>query len=128
MNGYSVADASPDNVLFDTDVFVDHLRGARKLPRVAGSYSAITRAELFAGDEKGEPAVRALLALHTEIPVDDEIAEHAGRIRRTSAVRLPDAVVAATALEHGLSLVTRNRRDFAPIRGLRLRDPASIRG
>ena len=127
MSGGSVADAPPDNVLFDTDVFVDHLRGARRLPRVAGSYSVITRAELFAGDEKDEPAVRALLALHTEIPLDDDIAEHAGRIRHTSAVRLPDAVIAATALEHGLNLVTRNRRDFAPIRGLRVRDPAGLR-
>ncbi len=113
------------DVLFDTDVFVDHLRGARRLPGFSGYYSVITRAELFAGDEDDEPAVRALLALHTEIAVDAVIAERAGRLRRVSVIRMPDALVAATALERGLELVTRNRRDFDRIRGLRVRSPAS---
>ncbi len=117
--------ASERNVLFDTDVFVDHLRGARRLPDFSGYYSVITRAELFAGDEDDEPAVRALLALHTEIAVDAIIAERAGRLRRTLMIRMPDALVAATALEHRLELMTRNRRDFDRIRDLRVRSPAS---
>jgi len=118
-----VPDTVERGVLFDTDVFVDHLRGAHRLPQIAGSYSVITRAELFAGQEKDEPAVRALLALHSELAVDSAIAERAGRIRRASDVRMPDALVAATALEHDLNLVTRNRRDFDRIRGLRVRSP-----
>ena len=95
------------------------------MPDFSGYYSVITRAELFAGDERDEPAVRALLALHTEIAVDAIIAERAGRLRRTAMIRMPDALVAATALERGLELVTRNRRDFDRIRGLRVRSPAS---
>ena len=117
--------ASERNVLFDTDVFVDHLRGARRLPDFSGYYSVITCAELFAGDEDDGPAVRALLALHTEIAVDAVIAERAGRLRRTSMIRMPDALVAATALEHHLELMTRNRRDFDRVRDLRVRSPAS---
>ena len=117
--------ASEPNVLLDTDVFVDHLRGARKLPEVSGAYSVITRAELFAGAEKDELAVRALLELHTEFAVDPATAERAGRLRRSASIRLPDALIAATALEHGLDLVTRNRRDFAKVRGLRVREPAA---
>ena len=121
-----MSDASEAKVLLDTDVFVDHLRGARRLPQVTGSYSVITRAELFAGTETDEPAVRALLELHTEVAVDSAIAERAGRLRRTASIRLPDALIAATALEHALDLVTRNRRDFAKVRGLRVRDPAAV--
>jgi predicted nucleic acid-binding protein len=121
-----VPGASEPNVLLDSDVFVDHLRGARKLPEVSGSYSVITRAELFAGAEMDEPAVRTLLELHTEFAVDSATAERAGRLRRSASMRLPDALIAATALEHGLDLVTRNRRDFAKVRGLRVRDPASL--
>ena len=87
----------------------------------------ITRCELFAGDEKEEPAVRGLLALHEQIGVDDAIAERAGRMRRAApGLRTPDALIAATALEHDLELITRKSRDFAGIRGLRLRDPATL--
>ena len=35
---------------------------------------------------------------------------------------LPDALIAATAIEHELGLATRNRSDFEPVRSLRLRD------
>ena len=36
-------------------------------------------------------------------------------------LRLPDALIAATALEHDLQLATRNTKDFASVRGLRMR-------
>ncbi len=116
------------DLLLDTDVFVDHLRGARRLAvkseRVA--YSVITRCELFAGRGTDEEKVRTLLSPFREIGVDRAVAEHAGRLRRTSGVRTPDALIAATALEHGLQLVTRNRRDFERIEGLRWRDPQTL--
>lgn len=80
----------------------------------------LTRAELFAGSSASE-ATSTLLAAFREIPVDRAVAERAGRIRRESGVRLLDGLIAATALEHRLGLVTRNSRDFAAVRGLRLR-------
>jgi len=113
-------------LLFDTDVFVDHIRGARQLPNVEAAYSLITRCELFAGREREEDAVRTLLTLLREIPIDRAVAERAGRLRRGSAIRTPDALIAATAIEHGLKLVTRNRHDFKNIPGLQLHDPASL--
>jgi len=113
----------PD-LLVDTDVLVDHLRGARKLrPRRARMlYSVITRCELFAGRETNEETIRQLLAPFDEIPVGRAIAERAGRLRRaTAALRTPDALIAATAMERHLVLVTRNARDFQPVRGLKVR-------
>lgn len=111
------------DILVDTDVFIDHLRGARQL--LAGRhrlhYSVVARAELFAGNTASD-LVSTLLAPFREIPVDRMVAERAGRIRRESGIRLPDALIAATAIEHNLGLATRNRSDFEPVRSLRLRD------
>ncbi len=110
------------DVLVDTDIFVDHLRGVVELKagRHRLHYSVITRAELFAGTAATD-IVGTLLGPLRELLVDRAVAERAGRIRRESAIRLPDALIAATALEHGLQLATRNRRDFDRVRGLRLR-------
>lgn len=112
------------DLLVDTDVFVDHLRGARELdPRNHRvHYSVITRAELLAGTTASD-SIDILLGPFREIPVDRSIAERAGRIRRETGVRLPDALIAATAIQGGFGLVTRNRGDFERIRGLRLRAP-----
>ena len=111
----------PD-VLVDTDIFIDHLRGAAELKpgRHRLHYSVITRAELFAGATATDLAAR-VLAPFREIPVDRAIAERAGRIRREHGLRIPDALIAATALEQGCSLATRNTKDFGTVRGLRLR-------
>jgi predicted nucleic acid-binding protein len=113
-------------ILVDSDVLVDHLRGHRRF--VAGSdelhVSAVTRAELFSGAATQERRVRRLLEPMVDISVDAAIAETAGRIRRRRPNRLPDALSAATALEHRLTLVTPNVRDFDGIKGLRLRAPS----
>jgi predicted nucleic acid-binding protein len=80
----------------------------------------VTRAELYAGNTATNLSSQ-LLAPFRELAVDRPVAERAGRIAREFGVRLPDALIAATALEHGLGLVTRNRKHFDSIRGLRLR-------
>ena len=110
------------DVLVDSDVFIDHLRGATELKpgRHRLHYSVITRAELFAG-ATGTDLAAQLLAPFREIPVDRPIAERAGRIRREHGLRMPDALIAATAIEHRLGLATRNTSDFAPVHGLRVR-------
>jgi predicted nucleic acid-binding protein len=112
-------------LLLDTDVFVDHLRGARPIePRKdAIHFSVITRCELFAGPAEQEEVVRVLLSAFSEVPVDRAVAELAGRLRRETGTLTPDALIAATALERGLTLVTRNVRDFHRVPRLKLREP-----
>jgi len=110
-------------LLVDSDVCVDHLTGLRRLPRTPRrlSYSVITRAELMAGAAEDQPQVRRLLAGMDEIPVDRRVADRAGLLRReVPGLRLPDALIAATALVQGIPLSTRNLRDFQRVPGLRL--------
>jgi predicted nucleic acid-binding protein len=87
------------------------------------AYSVITRCELFAGSKGDEERLRTLLAPLRELPVDREVAELAGRMRRDRRIATPDALIAATALTHRLTLVTRNRRDFDRVPRLRVRAP-----
>jgi predicted nucleic acid-binding protein len=116
----------PVRILVDSDVLADHLRGQHRF--VPGDdevhVSSITRAELFAAQRGDERRVGRLLEALVELPVDRAVADRGGRIQRAFGARLPDALIAATAIEHGLTLVTRAARDFEMIRGLRLREPA----
>ncbi|HUN77883.1 MAG TPA: type II toxin-antitoxin system VapC family toxin [Solirubrobacteraceae bacterium] len=110
-------------LLLDTDVLIDHLRGHRQLVADDAAISVVTRAELFAGDERQEPAIGALLADYDEVGVDTRIARRAGRVKRQTGLKIADALIAATALEHELPLMTRNRRHFEHVAGLVLHTP-----
>lgn len=101
---------------------MDHLRGARRIDpgRHRLAYSVITRCELFAGRSADEEVLGALLAPFREIGVDRAVAERAGRLRREFGIRTPDALIAATALEHRLTLATRNVRDYQAVRSLKI--------
>ena len=76
------------------------------------------------------PSTRTQISLEpfSELAVDRAVAERAGRLRRSATIRLPDALIAATALEHRLLLVTRNTKNFVGVRGLRLRAVADQPG
>ena len=114
------------DVLVDTDVLIDHLRGHAPFRprRNRVFYSIVTRCELLAGQGGDEDLVRKLLGAFAEIGLDRSVAESAGRIRRSTRISLPDAVIAASAIEFGVPVVTRNRGDYERVPGLRIRTPA----
>jgi predicted nucleic acid-binding protein len=112
-------------ILLDTDVLIDHLRGHRRI-NLADPWwkiSVVTRCELFAGRNADESSLQLILSQLAELPLDSKIAESAGRIRRTAQLHVPDALIAATALEHEIPLMTRNIRHFGRVPGLDLRTP-----
>lgn len=114
------------DLLLDTDVFVDHVRGERAI-RPRGnriSYSVLTRCELFAGHRADEEGLRLLLGSFRELAVDHAVAERAGRLRRAASINTADALVAATAMHHGLTLMTGSRSRYDGLPGLRLRSPS----
>jgi predicted nucleic acid-binding protein len=114
------------DLLVDTDVLIDHLRGHRafRARRDRIFYSVVTRCELFAGQEGDEEPVRRLLAVFAEIELDRTVAEAAGRVRRSTGIPLPDAIIAASAIEFSMPVVTRNRRHFERVPGVRIKSPA----
>lgn len=112
------------DVLVDTDVLIDHLRGTHRLPADLRpvAISVITRCELFAGGDDSV-LLRRFLSPMIELPVDSAIAELAGRTRRETGIATADALIAATALTHRLPLMTRNRRHFDRVAELRVVAP-----
>ena len=60
------------------------------------------------------------------IGLTDEIIDQTIALRRAHKIKLPDAIIAATAIAYDLTLVTRNTPDFKMIGGLRLLDPWSL--
>jgi predicted nucleic acid-binding protein len=64
----------------------------------------------FRGEETA--AVETWLACFPRFPLDDAIAREAVRLRQTRGLKVPDAIILATGVCHGLTLATRNARDF----------------
>ena len=109
---------TPDDDIFVSVIGLSELRyGVERLP--AGR----RRADMEAWLERGIAGrfARGLL------PVDRHVADMWGRLRadldrKGRPVPVVDGLIAATALVHGLTLVTRNVRDFADT-GVGLLDP-----
>lgn len=59
--------------------------------------------------------VRELLSVFRIIYVDQLIADIVVQIRKKRRIKLPDAIIAATAISKNLQLVTRNVEDFENI-------------
>ena len=63
----------------------------------------------------------------TVIPLDQAVTKQTIDLRRKyNKLKLGDAIIAATALVHQLSLITRNVDDFKNIEGLNIIDPHSV--
>ncbi|MGD0693831.1 MAG: type II toxin-antitoxin system VapC family toxin [Terriglobia bacterium] len=65
----------------------------------------------------------AFFAAATILPISDAVLHEAVRLRQQRKMALGDALTAATALVHGLTLVTRNTGDFEWVEGLSLHNP-----
>ena len=91
------------DVLVDTDVFVDHLRGVAELRagRHRLHYSVITRAELFAGTAATD-IVATLLGPLRELPVDRDVAERRGAsgARARSACPTPSSPLPRSSTDY----------------------------
>ena len=63
------------------------------------------------------------IAAHTELPLDEPVIQQTILLRQQHRIKLPDAIIAATALAHNLPLLTRNTSDFSAVPGLYVLNP-----
>jgi predicted nucleic acid-binding protein len=107
------------SVLIDSCILIDFLSGrepAREyLSSIDGAaISLITWMDVMAGSASPaeEAAIRGLLAAFEVLQVDSVVAEEAVVLRRNRRLKLPGAILYATARVHGRSFATRNTKDF----------------
>lgn len=67
----------------------------------------------------------AFFAAATVLPLSSAVVDQAVKLRQLKKMTLGDALIAATALLAGRTLVTRNTKDFEWIAGLKLLNPFS---
>ena len=99
--------------LLDTNAIIYAFNRKLKLPKADYAVSVIARMELLSWPQllqEDELQLRAVLSATTVLPLSSSVQESAIEIRRTAALKLPDSIISATAIDGGYVLVTHDEK------------------
>lgn len=99
-----------EKYLIDTNVLIDAQMG--QLPKNGLRFLA--------------QATQEFIALASIIEIDKKIIDICIDLRKSNRIKLPDAIIAATALGNDITIITNNERDFDKIVGIRCINPHKI--
>jgi predicted nucleic acid-binding protein len=107
--------------VFDTNILIDYLNGHPPAATELGRHtdkviSRITFMEVLVGvrNTTEETQARTFLGTFRTVDLSLLVVEEAIRLRRTMKIKLPDAIIYATAKIETCNLLTRNTNDFGP--------------
>lgn len=107
--------------VFDTNILIDYLNGIEAARSELAQYdirqiSIITFIEVMVGvtNSEEEKAIRGFLSSFVILALTSEIAAETVSMRKNLRLKIPDAIVYATARTQGCILVTRNTKDLRP--------------
>ncbi len=104
--------------VFDTNILIDYLSGIKQAEKEISAYSEacisiISWMEVMTcSDEEDDIFIRSFLGTFQIIPLTQKIAEESVLLRKKYKVKLPDAIIWATAVQQNCFLITRNTKDF----------------
>ncbi|MFI3219438.1 MAG: PIN domain-containing protein [Methylococcales bacterium] len=108
------------NTLLDTNIIIGLLKGNSQAIELlnnihlsACAFSAITRMELLSYpnlNTEEERAINQILANMTRLTISPLIEDLTIQFRHAHRVKLPDAIIAATATAHNLKLLTLDKK------------------
>ena len=121
--------------LIDSNTIIDFCNG--NLPENGRAFlmginpeiSIITNIELFATKnilQEEYELLEKFVAFSVVYDVSKNLIDTTIDIRKTYKIKLPDAIIAATALVYGMTLISRNSKDFDGIDGLEFINPYNI--
>lgn len=124
------------NYLWDTNIVIYFLQNqlslsaerfiAQSLKKHTPSISVITEIELLCwktASKKDYLVLQEFIASIQVIELNPNIKLKTAEIRKNHKVKIPDAVIAATAITQGIRLLTRNVADFKKIDKLDIINP-----
>jgi predicted nucleic acid-binding protein len=123
-----------EQYLIDTNVVSDYLSASFPADGMAlmdtavdavPNISIITQIELLCWntDETTTQNVKNFIADSIVLDIGPDVIAQCVNIRKGKKIKTPDAIIAATALAHGYTLITNNEKDFASIKGLKIINP-----
>ncbi len=120
--------------LIDTNTLIDAQTG--KLPEQGLEYLAeiinedfnisfITYIE-FLGYKDASSITEDFIAFADVIIINKAIMDICVKLRKSNRIKLPDAIIASTALAFDYVLITNNEKDFRNIGGLKIINPYNV--
>ena len=107
--------------IFDTNILIDYLNGIEAARKEIAQYqikmiSVITFMEVMIGAKTAweEEAIRGFMASFEVVELSAEIAHEAITLRKALRLKIPDAIVYATARKEGCLIVSRNTKNLKP--------------
>ena len=91
--------------------------------------SFITRIEVLVynpSEASVQLTISSILEASSELSMSEEILLKTVEIRRKAKIKLPDAVIAATAIIHNLTLLSDNDSDFLKVGELKYINPTKL--
>ena len=124
--------------LIDTNTLINYLKaelpiGGQNLMQKSlsegCSISFISQIEILCYNEIPKEQIvkiQNLIKLTSVLKIDDFIILKTIEIRKNHNLKLPDAILAATASVTNFTLVTRNEKDFSKVPGLKVVNPFAL--
>ncbi|NEQ37305.1 MAG: type II toxin-antitoxin system VapC family toxin [Okeania sp. SIO3I5] len=121
--------------LLDTNILIYYFNGEEIVrpifvdilaDKTVGYYCPLTWVELLCYASLSESEankMRIFLRRLISVALTETILDGAAEIRRNFRLKLPDALIAACAIQEDCTLVTRNTKDFQNILGLKVWNP-----
>ena len=104
--------------------------GQRFVLNLVPAISVITQIELFSSPNSSAEELARLAQFVKAATIfnmiDDAIVRQTIAVRLQKKIKTPDAIIAATALAHGLTLLTRNTKDFKQLPSLTVINPFEL--
>lgn len=123
-----------EHYLIDTNVVSDYLSASFSANGMAlmdaaidaiPNISIITQIELLCWqtDENTTQNVKNFIGDSIVLDISADVIANCVNLRKSKKIKTPDAIIAATALANGYTIITNNEKDFENIIGLKIKNP-----